>query len=236
MFNPRPQIVFVPIDEHHRCHIVEDALLQPERLVEFAQAHRSEFARASHNAYPGIELRMPDGFSAQLDDFFRLHIRARLGARRTVRMHSRLAMVTTPPHALQPRQSICLRDRVDFAANQCVGASVLYLFQDERLGGTSFFAPRRPRAEIDRLMIDSGVLNASAFAQKYRLHPGSMTSGNAYFEELLTVAARWNRMIFYDGSLFHGGHIIHPERLSDDPAHGRLTLDGFFICSRNAAA
>jgi len=196
MFNPRPQIVSVPIDEHHRCHVVDDALVQPERLVEYAQAHRSEFARASHGAYPGIELRMPDEFTARLEDFFRLHIRARLGARRTVRMHSRLAMVTTPPHALQPRQSICQRERPDVAADQCVGASVLYLFQDERLGGTSFFAPRRPRAEIDRLMIDSGVLNASAFAQKYGFGPRYMTSGNAYFEELLTVAPRWNRMIF----------------------------------------
>jgi hypothetical protein len=236
MFNPRPQIVSLPIDDHHRCYVIDDALRQPERLVELARTHRPKFGRASNNAYPGIELRMPEEFSARLDDFFRLHVRARLGARRTLSMHTRLAMVTTPPHALLPRQSICHRDRLDAAADQRVAASVLYLFRDEQLGGTGFFAPRRPQAEMERLAIDSGVLNAPAFAQKYGIEPGYMTAGNDYFQELLTVPARWNRMIFYDGSVYHSGRITHPERLTDDPASGRLTLNGFFTCSRNAVA
>jgi hypothetical protein len=34
------------------------------------------------------------------------------------------------------------------------------------------------------------------------------------------VTPRWNRVIFYDGSLFHCSHIPAPERLSDDPGAG----------------
>ena len=41
-----------------------------------------------------------------------------------------------------------------------IGASVLYLFKDPALGGTNFFVPRRPQAEIDLLVHESGTLTA----------------------------------------------------------------------------
>ncbi len=235
MFNPRPRVEEIPIHGPHSCFVIDDALLEPERLVALAQVQRDRFARAPHNAYPGLELRMADEFSARLDDFFRTHIRGRLGARRTVSMYSRLAMVTMPPGSLQPRQSICHRDREGTDARHGIAASVLYLFRDELLGGTRFFAPRRPPAEIDRLLIDSGLLDAASFARRYGIEPGYMTSGNAYFEERLVVPARWNRLIFYDGSVFHSGDIGAPQLLTDDPRSGRLTLNGFFTCTRAAA-
>ena len=234
MFNPRPRIETIPIDAAHACYVIDDALLQPERLVDFAREHRDRFAMAPHNAYPGLELRMPDDFSAYLDDFFRLHMRGRFGARRTLRMYSRLAMVTLAPHTLQPRQSICHRDRLDFGPNQCIAASVLYLFKDDTLGGTSFFAPKKPAHEINRLMRDSATLDAVAFARAHGILPGYMTDSNDYFDKLLTVPARWNRLIFYDGSLFRSGDIASPGKLGSDPQMGRLTLNGFFTCSKSA--
>jgi len=235
MFNPHPKIEEIPIDAAHACLVIDDALLEPEKLVALARLRRDRFAMAPHNAYPGLELRMPDAFSAQLDDFFRLHIRARLGARRTLRMYSRLSMVTLPPAQLQPRQSICHRDRLDPAANRCIAASVLYLFHDSELGGTSFYAPRQAGEPLDRLLIDSGSLAAGEFTRLHGIAPGYMTEGNRYFEKLLTVPARWNRLIFYDGSLFHSGHITHPGKLDVDPETGRLTVNGFFTCSKSAS-
>jgi len=151
-------------------------------------------------------------------------------------MYSRLAMVTTPPGELQPRQSVCHRDRLDFAANQCIAASVLYLFKEPALGGTSFFVQSRPQPEIDKLVHDSSTLDADAFAARYALARDYMRDSNAFFNRALTVAARWNRLIFYDGSIFHSGDIAHPELLTDQPGTGRLTLNGFFTCSRGAAA
>lgn len=44
----------------------------------------------------------------------------------------------------------------------------------------------------------------------------------------------WNRMIFYDGRLFHSGGVGGARALTGDPATGRLTLNGFFTCSRPA--
>jgi hypothetical protein len=124
MFNPSPRIQSLPITAHHACHVIDDALLEPEVLVDIAVRERARFAAAPHNAYPGIELRMQDAFSARLDDFFRLHLRARLGARRTLRMYSRLSLVTLPPSALEPRQCICHRDRLTIEPGKVALASV----------------------------------------------------------------------------------------------------------------
>lgn len=234
MFNPRPRIDVLPIDGTHACYVIDDALLEPERLVAYAVSHRERFAMGPHNAYPGIELRMPDDFSIQLDDFFRLHVRSRLGARRTQRMYSRLSMATLPSAALQPRQWICHRDRMTFAPNQCIAASVLYLFHDEALGGTGFFLPKKPVGEIDLMIHESGGLEADAFTLKYGVDRGYLTGSNAHFEKVLAVPARWNRLIFYDGDVFHTSDIREPGKLGDDPRTGRLTLNGFFTCSRKS--
>jgi hypothetical protein len=234
MFNPRPRIQSLPISAHHACYVIDDALLEPEALVELAVRERARFAAAPHNAYPGIELRMPDAFSTRLDDFFRHHLRARLGARRTMRMYSRLSLVTLPPSALEPRQCICHRDRLMTVPSQVALASVLYLFRDASLGGTSFYVPRRGTHETEELLVDSARLPMAEFTRRYGVPQTYLSGSNDWFERVLQVPARWNRMIFYDGSMFHSGDIVAPERLSDDPRSGRLSLNGFFTCSRAA--
>ncbi|MEO8673606.1 MAG: DUF6445 family protein [Tahibacter sp.] len=231
-FNSHPSVTALPLFDGHHCYVVDDALRDPHGWVDRAAAHRDQFETTGHNAFPGPELRMPDALSSQLDDFFRLHIRQRLGARRTLRMYSRLAMVSAAAATLQPRQWICHRDRFEVPADQCVAASVLYLFRDASLGGTSFFRPRRAAAEIDRLVHDSGQMDGAQFVERYGIQPGYMTASNAWFEKVASVEARWNRLIFYDGSLFHCADITQTDKLDTDPRRGRLTLNGFFTCSR----
>jgi Family of unknown function (DUF6445) len=235
MFNPHPKIAVLPIDDQHNCYVIDDALLEPDRWVKYAAEYRHAFRIEGFNAYPGPELRMPEGVSQRLDEFFMQHIRSLLGARRTLRMYSRLAMATLASEALAPPQWICHRDRMGVPIDQCVAASVLYLFKDEALGGTNFFRPLREDREIDVLVHESGALSREAFADKYGLRAGYLTESNAYFEKIFTVPARWNRLIFYDGSRFHCSNISAPERLSDDPRTGRLTLNGFFTCRRNSS-
>jgi hypothetical protein len=50
---------------------------------------------------------------------------------------------------------------------------------------------------------------------------------------LATVPARYNRIVFYEGTLFHSGEIARPDLLTRDPRSGRLSLNGFFNCRRN---
>lgn len=235
MFNPNPRIRTVPIHGRHVCHVIDDALRDPDALVAYAAMHAGDFVEAGHNAYPGPELRMPDGFSAQLDAFFTAHLRRLFDVRRTDRMYSRLAITATPPEQLSPSQSICHIDRLSVEPRHRIVASVLYLFRDERLGGTGFYAPKHPPETIMPLIVDAGQMDADAFRTRYGIDTGYMTASNAWFEKLQAVPARYNRMIFYEGTVFHSGEIAHPELLSRDPRAGRLSLNGFFTCRRNLA-
>lgn len=112
---------------------------------------------------------------------------------------------------------------------------MLYLFRDTTLGATSFYAPSRPRDEIARLLDDSAKLSNAAFTERYGIEPGYIATSNAYFERVGGVEPRFNRLIFYDGSVLHSGDIRSPQKLSDDPARGRLTFNGFFVSRRHAA-
>ena len=235
MFNPRPVIQALPIHAGHKCLVIDDALIEPERWVDFAAGHLAHFQPAAHNAFPGPELALPADAAAALDDFFRQHIRARLGGRRTLAMNARLSMVALPPAALQPRQWFCHRDHQQLQPGECIAASVLYLFNDESLGGTSFYVPRRPMPEIDLLIHHASTLDSAAFSARYGdITPGYLLESNAWFERVLVVPPKWNRLIFYDGSLFHSSHVSAPHKLNTDPRNGRLTMNGFFTCRRSA--
>lgn len=235
LFNPQPRIEILRFDAQASCLVVDDALIDPEAMRQFAVMRRADFVQAPFNAYPGIELAMPREFSARLQDFFDRHVRNGLGGRRTVRMHSRLALVTTAPATLEPRQRICHRDSAWVDPAHAIAASVLYLFNDQSQGGTSFYRPRLPDAAIAQLVHDSSVMDTAAFDAKHPSiahdYPGA---SNEYFERIGQVPARWNRLIFYDGRLFHSGDVGGAQALSGDPMTGRLTLNGFFTCSRPA--
>jgi len=83
------------------------------------------------------------------------------------------------------------------------------------------------------MFIDSEALSRAEFSARYGLQAGYMVDSNAYFERIGRVPAVWNRMIYYDGGLFHSGDINEPSLLSADPRAGRLTLNAFFVCTRN---
>jgi hypothetical protein len=234
VFNPRPQIEQVRLSDASSCFVIDDALLEPERLVEFAVAQRDTFRPVDFNAYPGTYLLVPGDVAEALSEFFRQHLRRLFDARRTVQMHCRLSMVTLPPHALRPYQTICHNDGQNIVTQQSLQASVLYLFTDESLGGTSFYQPARSAQETAYLFHDASTLSAPAFTQKYGIEQGYICESNSYFTHVGRIPAKWNRLIFYDGSLLHSGDIFAPEKLSTNPRAGRLTFNGFFTSRRNA--
>ena len=234
LFNSQPRIERIDFSDGQFCLLVDEALREPEQLRDYAVARREHFRHAGFNAYPGIELPVPPQASAALEEFFRRHVRDLLDARRNVRMNSRLAMVTVPGAQLQARQWLCHRDSAWIDPRHCIAASVLYLFDDPSLGGTSFYAPKLAPPAIDVLIHDSSTASNEEFARKYQLAPGYMAESNAYFERIGRVEPKWNRMIFYDGRTFHSGEVGSPRALSGDPMRGRLTLNGFFTCTRKA--
>lgn len=232
MFNPHPRVQVVPITPRHACYVIDDALLEPERWVEYALAHRSEFLDKPGNAFPGPELSLEPAGVACFADFFARHARRPLGGRRTLRSLARLSLTTRSPDELRPWQWFCHVDRKGVPPGHMAAACVLYLFEDERLGGTSFYMPKRPAAQIAALMEASASMPPAQFSAQFGIAPGYMTASNAWFEQVCSIPPRWNRMIFYTGTVLHSGDIRHPELLTDDPRRGRLAINGFFTCSR----
>ena len=235
MFNPDPVIETISIGGRPLCHVVDNALLEPERWVELAVANRQAFRESSHNAFPGPELTLPEDVLVPLEAFFSRHLRQRFDVRRTLWRTARLSLALRKPEELHPQQWMCHVDRLAIEPGQIAVASVLYLFRDESLGGTGFYRPLRPIEDVMQMKQDANAMPAAEFSARHGLHPGYMTASNPWFEKIASVPARWNRLIFYSGMVFHSGDITAPERLRDDPHTGRLTLNGFFTCRRNLA-
>ena len=234
MFNPDPVVQELPLFDGHKVVVIDDALQAPQRWLDWAVQAEAQglFRSGPNNAYPGLELPMPEQVCAALDQCFARHGRQQLGARRSLNLYARMAMVTLQPEQLSPRQWLCHRDRLDLPADQCAIASVLYLFHNTDLGGTNFFRPLRPMPEINRMVHDSGQLSATDLSARYGIAAGYMNESNSWFERVLSIEPRWNRLLFYSGELFHCSHIPRPELLSTDPTRGRLSLNVFFSCRR----
>ena len=232
MFNPNAQLRVEAFEDRYTCIVVDDALRDPDQLVRYAAAHRDAF-RPAATAYPGVSLAAPADVANALAAYFALQVRRRFDARRLVNLNCVLSMVTVPPAALRPAQWLCHNDPLTLDPRQSIQASVLYLFKDVRLGGTSFYSSTRSPQETARMFDDAVQLSPAAFTRRYAITPGYMLGSNAYFRQVGSIAARWNRLIFYDGRVLHSGDIAAPEKLTSDPLTGRLTLNGFFTCRKN---
>jgi len=232
MFNPALTVCELTLDNGSRCYVVDDALVDPQAAANHACVHRGGFAPETTGAYPGLTLPAPEYMAEPIMDFFLTHVRPRFDARRLLTGMCRYSLATLPANRLRPSQSICHRDTSALAANQSMSAAVLYLFRDAGFGGTSFYEPARPEAEIQQLFADAKTCPPRQFEAKYGIPPGYMSASNPFFRRVGSVAAKWNRLVFYDGALLHTGDIPEPERLSADPGTGRLTLNFFFTSRR----
>jgi hypothetical protein len=233
-FSPQAEVRVLAVDGQPLCHVVDGALQNPGEWRTFAVESRDAFRDAPHNAFPGPELRLPEPSAAGLGAYFDERFRASFDGRRTERFYARLSMVTRAPGQLMPWQWQPHVDQLATAPDQSVAASVLYLFDDPSLGGTAFYRPKRPAAELLPMIDDASRLPPAEFSAKHGVAPGYLTGSNDWFEKIASVPAAYNRLIVYSGTVFHSGDIAQPERLTDDPATGRLTINGFFTCRRRA--
>jgi hypothetical protein len=230
--NPAAEVRREPITDRDFCVIVDDFLANPEALVDYAAAHPGEFSHPNVG-YPGVQIRVNDDAMVEIFRFVRSSMsrlysfmRGRIGIR------SLLSLVTLPPAELAFMQRMCHIDP-NLDAGRAKYAALLYLFHDERLGGTSFYRWRDEQLVWKGVsLLRSDPAAGEAFMQQsfatFREPPRYMTESNDVAELLFTVPPRFNRFVFYSGDLPHTGAVAVPELLSSDPKKGRLTLNLFF--------
>ena len=235
LLNPRPRVSTVPLFDGSQCVIIDDFMLEPEALVDYAANNHAHFRDVAGNSYPGPELPLSGTFAARVQDSFLQHARTPLGARRVLGMESRLSLVTLRPEELLPGQRLPHRDFTGLPAGEGAGAMVLYLFKDERFGGTSFFRPKVPVHEITALIDDLKRRELAGETTVSDETPTYAIASSRHFEKVLTIAPRYNRAIFYSGDVFHSGDIHMPELMVNDPRTGRLTVNAFFRLRMAAA-
>ncbi len=142
-----------------------------------------------------------------------------------------LSMVTMQPHELPHLQRICHTDPIP-RPNRVIYAALVYLFENEDLGGTGFYRYKDPELvwKAAAIMAEDPIKGLAFLQEKFPMfsEPACyMTESNDIAELHCTIPARFNRLIFYSGDVPHSGAITTPELLSSDFRRGRLTLNCF---------
>ena len=226
MFNPHAVLQVIDIDSQHKCLVLDDALIDPERWVQQAILQQENFSSLSDSNFPGIELKISNEVCTALMNFIRIPVKQYLNTRRILGGKGTLSIVTKRADQLKPYQWICHSDSVNIATGQNVISTALYLFKNPDLGGTNFFKPRKSKFATDLFLQAANMMSAEDFERKYAIKPAYLTESNDLFELLATVPAKWNRLIVYDGMQLHNENIQHPELMTDDPENGRLCMNG----------
>ncbi len=236
LFNPNPTVQTVQLTNGQQVYVIDDFAQNPEALVALAQSASSQFRTPAGHPYPGPQLALPENLSAEVDAYFQQHGRPRLQLGSSLGMYGRFSRVTQESATLDARQRICHRDDSSNEPGQSISAAVHYLFRDEQLGGTVFFRSLMSDSETQNFLRDASTMDGGTFGSKYGIPAGYMTQSNRYFEVIGRVPAKWNRVVFYDGAIFHSGDIQGPSPAAYLAGVGRLTINAFFKNQQLAAA
>jgi hypothetical protein len=234
VFTDKPKVTAAPLVPGVHAFVVDNALADPDALVQFATKARAAFKPASPNVFPGIELRMAESFSTKFEEFFRQHLKSFFDARRTIECITKLGMQTAPVNELEPCQWLPQYLGSTSPREQTLITCVLYLFHDESHGGTGFFLPSKQMRDTAQLLGDSYQMNRSDFERVHHVSPGYPTQSSEHFHLAKVVSPRYNRMVVFDGAMFHAEQIGMPDKLTSDPATGRLTFNAFLSCRRHS--
>lgn len=228
IFNPNATIKVVPLFDEHNCIVIDDFLRDPKALVSFAKSNRANFLYDEDNYFPGLEMGMGREFALSLEQYFTLQMRRYFNARRQLGVSCRISMTTLQASELNSLQRLCHRDADTFPDGVGIAAAVVYLFQDSKLGGTSFYRPKLSDDVTRELLKKAQESSSETCTTLLNTKPGYLNASNEYFELMETITAKWNRAIFYEGTIFHAAQITQPNALTNDPETARLALNGFF--------
>jgi len=229
--NASASVIREPISDRAFCVVVDNFLADPDALVDFAARNAEDFLRPS-SAFPGVQLPVEKAAMTQIFRFLRSKMSKLYPfLRGGMELKTYLSMVTLQPNELSVLQRVCHIDS-NPDPRRAKYAALVYLFDDKRLGGTSFYRFNNQDLifeAADRMQQDA--MQGAEFLKQsfatFREAPRYMTDSNEIAKRLHTIEPRFNRMVFYPGDIPHSGAITEPRLLSQDFRTGRFTLNLF---------
>lgn len=213
----------------HQLVFIDNFLQDPQALVEAACAatYQPCPGAAEGKGYPGIRAPAPAAYAEALRELAEPLIKINFGVPEELPIRSSVdsfSLTTTPAAELGP-----LQRTPHFDASTPHHMAVLLYLCDGRHGGTGFY--RHRATGIQRVTAENreGFLD-QYFAEINQRPPPARyyAEGDAQFEFLGMIPARFNRLVVYPGSLLHTA-CIHPGlSISSDPRRGRLTVNTFY--------
>ncbi len=226
--NPALTIKAVQIPNTNlHAYIMDDFLLNTESVMHFAKNIAYFNPMHSDNSYyPGIRDNMPEPYIRLLQAFFQEYIMPKVvqSDQHCAIVHKSLISLTTcPPSQLLTEQKM---PHVDSCKSNDY-AFVHYLSGAE-LGGTSIYRyiPKNKTElkEQDEVILDDMLM---AITEKSSEHSGYITHSTSLFEQVLSIEAKVNRLVIYQGNLLHGANLTSKESYSGDTNNGRFSITSF---------
>jgi hypothetical protein len=216
-------------EEQNPLIIIDDLLLNPDSLIEYAAEARFSAPEATY--YPGLNAALPASYLNTLLPVLRPSLmRAFDIGQSALAARAFFALSTLRAEEMAPLQKIPHYDQPD---PRCL-AMVHYLARDQA-GGTGFFRHIPTGFEsIDRNRREAYMPQVE---RELALHGDGLTGytgpDTPNYELLETVEPRFNRLVIYRSHVLHCA-LFDGARLTDDPRTGRLTANSFFTPVRSA--
>ncbi len=209
------------------AYIIDDFLLSADSVIHFAKNIAYFNPMHSDNSYyPGVRDNMPEPYIRLLQEFFQRQIMPKVVEhdQHTAIVHKSLVSLTAcPPSQLLSEQKM---PHVDSCKSNEY-AFVHYLSGAE-LGGTSIYR-YIPKDKIELNEQDEVILDDMLIAvtDKSDEHNSYITQSTSLFEQVLSIEAKVNRLVIYQGNLLHGANLTSKESYSGDTENGRFSITSF---------
>jgi hypothetical protein len=216
-------------EERQPLLIVDDVLDDPQAMIDAARS--ADFYAPAHTHYPGLNAPLPESYYRAVVTALRGPIEAAFGLSREVylKYFGFFALATTQVRDAEPIQKIPHHDAPDPGRL----AMVHYLCRAPH-DGTGFFRHRATGFEsVDQARHAAYVAAAQAelaqAGEGAAAYAGPDMANYALIDQAELI---FNRLIVYRGHVLHSA-LLGADPGGADPAHGRLTANGFIEAARS---
>lgn len=215
------------------AYIIDDFLLDTDSVMFFANNFAYFNPMFSDNSYyPGIRDNMPLPYKKLLQSFVQDKVVPIINDKNnyTVLMHKCLLSLTScKPSELLLEQKM---PHVDSCKSN--EFALVHYLSGKEFGGTSLYR-YKPKSLIEFSQNDESVLDEmlASVSATQKEHSGYLTKSTSIFEQILSIEAKFNRLVVYQGNILHSANLATEQSYSGDARNGRLSIASFCSLHNN---